>query len=101
MGKQPVQQKPFINLRIIAMNTAKKTTGVALAAAAAAMFAIAPMSATAGEKAGKCFNVNSCKGTSACATATTSCAGQNSCAGQGWVKRTKSECEGAGGKFEA
>ena len=66
-----------------------------------AMFAVAPMSATAGEKAGKCFNVNSCKGTSACATATTSCAGQNSCAGKGWVKRTKSECEDAGGKFEA
>ena len=83
------------------MPTAKKTTGVALAAAAAAMFTIAPMNATAAEKAGKCFNVNSCKGTSACATATTSCAGQNSCAGQGWVKRTKTECEGAGGKFEA
>ena len=83
------------------MITAKKTTGVAIAAAAAAMFAIAQMSASAGEVAGKCFNVNSCKGTSACATATTSCAGQNSCAGQGWVKRTKTDCEGAGGKFEA
>ena len=84
------------------MNTAKKISGVALAAAAATMFAVAPMSsAVAGEKAGKCFNVNSCKGTSACATATTSCAGQNSCAGQGWVKRTKSECEDAGGNFEA
>ncbi|MCP4432876.1 MAG: hypothetical protein GY806_18040 [Gammaproteobacteria bacterium] len=84
------------------MKTAKKVSGVALAAAAAAIFATAPMSgAIAGEKSGKCFNVNSCKGTSACATATSSCAGQNSCAGQGWVKRTQSECEGAGGKFEA
>lgn len=83
------------------MITAKKTTGVAIAAAAAAMFAVAPMSASAGEATGKCFNVNSCKGTSACATATSSCAGQNSCAGQGWVKRTKADCEGAGGKFEA
>jgi hypothetical protein len=83
------------------MNTVKKISGVALAAAAATLFAIAPMSASAGEKAGKCFNVNSCKGTSACATATTSCAGQNSCSGQGWVKRTKTDCEGAGGKFEA
>ena len=81
------------------MNTAKKTTGVALAAAAAAMFAVAPMSASASET-GKCFNVNSCKGQGACATATTSCAGQNSCAGQGWVKRTKAECEEAGGRFE-
>ena len=84
------------------MNTAKKVSGVALAAAAAAMFAVAPMSgAVAGEKAGKCFNVNSCKGAGACATATTSCAGQNSCAGKGWVKKTKVECEEAGGKFEA
>ena len=84
------------------MNTAKKVSGVALAAAAAAMFAMAPMSgAVAAEKSGKCFNVNSCKGTSACATATSSCAGQNSCAGQGWIKHTKTDCETAGGKFEA
>ena len=82
------------------MNTAKKTTGVALAAAAAAMFAVAPMSASAAETAGKCFNINSCKGQGACATATTSCAGQNSSAGQCWVKRTKAECEEAGGRFE-
>lgn len=83
------------------MNTVKKVSGVALAAAAAAMFSVAPMSnAVAGEKAGKCFNVNSCKGTGECATATTSCAGQNSCAGHGWVKKTKMECEDAGGKFE-
>jgi len=83
------------------MITAKKTTGFALAAAAATMFAIAPMSASAGETSGKCFDINSGKGHSACATATSSCAGQNSCAGQGWVKRTKSACEDAGGKFEA
>ena len=84
------------------MNTAKKVTGVALAAAAATMFAVAPVTTvSAGEKAGKCYNVNACKGHSACATATTSCAGQNSCAGQGWVKKTKTECEAEGGKFEA
>jgi len=82
------------------MNTAKKFSGVALAAAAATMFAMAPISTASAGETGKCFNVNSCKGTSACATATSSCAGQNSCAGQGWVKRTKAECEDAGGKFE-
>jgi hypothetical protein len=100
MGKK-TSTTNILNVRINLMNTAKKTTGIALAAAAAAMFAVAPMSASAAEKAGKCFNVNSCKGTSACATATSSCAGQNSCAGQGWVKRTKTECESAGGNFEA
>ncbi len=84
------------------MNTAKKISGVALAAAAATMFAVAPMNVAAGgHKAGKCVGANSCKGQSACATATTSCAGQNSCAGHGWVKATKAECDAKGGKFES
>jgi len=81
------------------MSSVKKVSGVALAAAAATMFAMAPIGASAGES-GKCFNINSCKGTGACATATTSCAGQNSCAGHGWLKKTKAECDEAGGKFE-
>ena len=84
------------------MSKAKKVTGVALAAAAATLFSVAPVSGVhAGEKAGKCYNVNACKGHSACATATTSCAGQNSCAGKGWVKKTKEDCEAAGGEFKA
>ncbi|MCK5662263.1 MAG: hypothetical protein KAI17_02205 [Thiotrichaceae bacterium] len=84
------------------MITAKKISGVALAAAAATMFALAPMSATAGShKSVKCTGINSCKGTSACATATTSCAGQNSCKGQGWVKATKAECSEKGGKVQS
>jgi hypothetical protein len=83
------------------MNTAKKISGVALAAAAATMFAMAPMTVSAGShSAGKCIGINSCKGTSACATATTSCAGQNSCKGEGWVKATKAECKEKGGTFE-
>jgi hypothetical protein len=83
------------------MNTAKKISGVALAAAAATMFAVAPMNASAAaHMAGKCIGGNSCKGASACATATTSCAGQNSCKGQGWVKATKAECDAQGGTFE-
>ena len=83
------------------MMTAKKISGVALAAAAAAMFTVAPMNVSAGaHKEGKCVGINSCKGASACATATTSCAGQNSCKGQGWVKATKAECEEKGGKIE-
>jgi len=84
------------------MITAKKISGVALAAAAATMFAVAPMNASAaGHKAGKCVGINSCKGTSACATATSACAGQNSCKGQGWVKATKAECDSKGGTFES
>ncbi len=84
------------------MITAKKISGVALAATAATLFALAPMSATAGShKAGKCTGINSCKGTSACATATSACMGQNSCKGQGWVKATKAECDDKGGTFES
>lgn len=84
------------------MITAKKISGVALAAAAATMFTLAPMNASAAaHKAGKCVGANSCKGTSACATATSSCAGQNSCKGQGWVKSTKADCESKGGSFES
>lgn len=83
------------------MISAKKVSGVTLAAAAATLFAVAPMSANAAaHKAGKCFGANSCKGSSACATATTSCAGQNSCKGQGWIKLTKAACDEKGGKFE-
>ncbi len=84
------------------MNSVKKVSGVTLAAAAAAMFSMAPMMASAAGHAevGKCHAGNSCKGTSGCATATTSCAGQNSCKGQGWVKMTKAACDEAGGKFD-
>lgn len=83
------------------MNTAKKISGIALAATAAAMFAMAPMNVSAGsDKAGKCYGVNSCKGQGACAGATNACVGQNNCAGQGWIKQTKTECTDAGGKFE-
>lgn len=83
------------------MTTAKKVTGVALAAAAATLFSVAPMNASAGSHSmGKCVGGNGCKGQSACHTATTGCAGQNACKGQGWTKTTKAECEAKGGTFE-
>ena len=83
------------------MNPATKKTGVALAATAAALFAVAPMNAVASDSAkGKCIGGNSCKGQSFCHTATTGCAGQNACKGQGWIKATKSDCEQKGGQFE-
>ncbi len=83
------------------MISVKKTTGVALAIAAAAMLATAPMAANAGTMNGKCMGVNSCKGHSACKTATSSCKGLNSCKGQGFLEMTKVECDTAGGNFEA
>jgi hypothetical protein len=51
------------------MITARKTTGAALAIAAAAMLATAPMGVQASSHNGKCMGANSCKGQSSCKTA--------------------------------
>jgi len=82
------------------MITAKKTTGVALAIAAAAFLATAPISTHAASQIGKCMGANSCKGQSSCKTATSSCKGLNSCKGQGFEEMTKAQCDEAGGNFE-
>lgn len=81
--------------------TSKKVSAYALAAAAAALFSTAPITANAGDEAKvKCEGVNACKGTSACATAKNSCAGQNACKGQGYLQLTKAECDAAKAKAD-
>ncbi|KAA3620541.1 MAG: hypothetical protein DWQ08_15305 [Proteobacteria bacterium] len=77
----------------------KKATGLAIATAAASMFAMtAPMSASASEDTVKCMGVNACKGMSSCKTASSSCKGLNSCKGQGFVAiGSKETCEQIGG----
>lgn len=83
------------------MMNAKKLTGIALATAAAGLFATATVNtAMAAKHEGtvKCSGINACKGKSACATATNACAGQNSCKGKGWVKAPEKECKDKGGK---
>lgn len=77
-----------------------KTTGVALAVAAAGMFAMAPMTVTvAGEGKVHCYGVNKCKGHNDCKTANNACKGKASCKGQGFLSMSsKEECEKAGGK---
>lgn len=76
--------------------TGKKVSAYALAAAAAALFSTAPITAHAGDEAKvKCEGVNACKGTSACGTAKNSCAGQNACKGQGYLNLTRAECDAA------
>lgn len=83
------------------MSTTTHKTGLALATAAAALFAmgVAPMAqANHHEGMVKCAGVNGCKGTSECKTAKSECKGQNSCKGQGWVhKASAEECTKAGG----
>jgi hypothetical protein len=73
-----------------------KTTGMALATAAALLFgSVAVTTAHAEDAKIKCQGGNSCKGKGACATATNSCQGQNSCKGKSYVMLTKEECEAA------
>jgi hypothetical protein len=81
---------------------ANQLSGVALAAAAAALFAtgavMAPIAQAADGKV-QCAGVNSCKGHSDCKTAKSECKGLNSCKGQGWLsKGSEKECMDAGGK---
>ncbi len=86
------------------MNTLQKSSGAALATAAAALlmsgFTIPAQAESEETEANvKCSGINSCKGKSACATANNSCKGMNSCKGAGWVKVSKEECESKGGKI--
>lgn len=82
------------------MNQVK--TGIAIASAAAALFAMG-VTATVAQAADmptvKCAGINSCKGHSDCKTAKNECKGQNACKGQGWMsKASAKECTDAGGK---
>lgn len=84
----------------------KKTTGTALAIAAAAMFAAAPMSAMAESDKGSseatvhCFGVNKCKGHNDCKTDKNACKGHSSCKGHGFVAMSKHACDEIGGKSD-
>ena len=85
-----------------ASNTFK--TGLAIASAAAALFATAGFTTVAhaaDDGMVKCSGINSCKGSSDCKTAKSECKGHNSCKGQGWnSKKSAAECTAAGGKVE-
>ena len=80
----------------------KNLSGIALATAAAAVFAAGSLMAPAAQAADAkvhCSGINSCKGTAECKTAKNECKGHNSCKGQGWVtKDSAKDCEAAGGK---
>lgn len=83
------------------MSYSNKLTGIALATAAAAMFAATPVTAAESDgNAVKCVGVNACKGMSSCKTADSSCKGQNSCKGHGFVEvRSADVCEQLGGEI--
>jgi len=78
----------------------RKTTGIALAVAAAGLFTLAPVSVTmAGSDANvHCYGVNKCKGNNDCKTASNSCKGQSGCKGKGFVAVSQEACDKLGGK---
>lgn len=82
------------------MNTAKKLTGLALATAAAGLFATASVPAFAAKHEGKvqCTGINACKGKGDCATASNACKGHNACKGKGMQEVSAKDCQAKGGK---
>lgn len=71
-------------------------SGAAIAAVAAVLFNVLPVSTVnATEAKVHCEGVNACKGQSACKTATNGCKGQNACKGQGFLEMTQKECTAA------
>jgi hypothetical protein len=73
-----------------------KSAGVAVATAAALLFARGAVdTATATEAKLSCFGVNTCKGQSACKSARNDCKGQNACKGLGFVELTQNDCVAA------
>ena len=83
------------------MNTAKKASGVAIAAAAAALFLSGMSGVAVAEKGASadvhCYGVNACKGKTACQTKDNACKGQNSCKGKGWISMSADKCAKKGG----
>ncbi len=81
----------------------KKITGIALATAAAGLFATAAIPAFAAKHEGMvhCLGTNACKGKSECATATNACKGQNACKGKGMNAMSAKDCAAKKGKVEA
>ena len=85
------------------MTAMRKTSGVVVAAAAAALFAAGVAgtnSARADDAKVHCVGLNACKGQGSCKQASHSCKGQNACKGQGWVESSANECTAKGGKIE-
>ena len=82
------------------MNVITRTTGAALAIAAASMVGCAGYGTTDSSASAAdvhCYGVNKCKGQNDCKTAENACKGHASCKGQGFVSMPASACENIGG----
>lgn len=77
------------------MSNRKVVSGIALAAAAAALFSTGVgigNAADSGVVQVKCYGANSCKGQAECKTAMNECKGHNACKGQGFVNMSERAC---------
>jgi hypothetical protein len=75
-----------------------RITGLAIAAAAASLFATAGISTAfaADEATVKCENSSACKGHGACKTTHNACKGQNACKGAGMtMQKSEADCKTA------
>jgi uncharacterized membrane protein len=78
-----------------------KTTGAALALAAAGLFTAVPMTAQAGSDSDvHCYGVNKCKGHNDCKSANNACKSHGSCKGQGFVLMSEEACDAVGGTVQ-
>jgi hypothetical protein len=86
------------------MTAIRKTSGLMIATAAAALFTagvVGPTPAKAVDSSVHCVGLNACKGQGSCKQASHACKGQNACKGQGWVSaETKGACLVGGGTVE-
>ena len=82
------------------MGVIKKTSGLALAVAAASLIGCASTAETksaSAESLVHCYGVNKCGGHNDCKSADNACKGQASCKGQGFVAVTEKACADIGG----
>lgn len=84
------------------MSLVIKTTGAALAIAAASMVGCANYGTTETAASAKsdvhCYGVNKCKGHNDCKTASNACKAHASCKGKGFISMPAKACDHVGGK---
>ena len=83
------------------MNVIQKTSGLALAMAAASLMGCAGngynTASTSAESSVHCYGVNKCGGHNDCKSAENACKGQASCEGKGFVTMPAASCDHLGG----
>ncbi|MGH8679124.1 MAG: BufA2 family periplasmic bufferin-type metallophore [Burkholderiales bacterium] len=71
----------------------RRLVSVAIATAAAALFAAGAVGTASGQDVKvKCYGSNSCKGHSDCKTSMSSCKGKNACKGKGFEMMEEKAC---------